>query len=184
MADEKAPVDLGGGHVAGEARVTVDESRIMVWDRATAAYIRQQEEAQRQTDEARREAQAANKHLIMAVRDAGLEEGRRQAEQALLQAQSVTQLTGAPPVAGTRKPAKDPKGPSEATQAAIRAIAHFTHLNGLSTTGDSSLLAKDIVQQAVKAGLPGSHLLTPRSMIILITASQDGVRLADFAETD
>jgi hypothetical protein len=104
------------------------------------------------------------------------------------------ELAGAPPLElppqpsksamGAQKPRKDPKGPSLATQAGIRAIAHFNHRHGLSTKDEPSLLAKKITDHAVKNALLDANHLTSRSMTVLVIAAQDGVRRADLPETD
>jgi hypothetical protein len=158
-----------GQNFGAEARLVLEGGvgvKAWAWDPDQLVVYRDAEEARRQAEE-------ATKQLVRAVQAVAREEGRQQ------QAEHVT-----PPAApsAVQKLAKDPRGPSPATRAAVRALSHFIHIKGLRLTDPPSLLAKEIVDRAAKAGVPGAEILNLRSLTLLVGDAQDGTRLADEAE--
>jgi hypothetical protein len=172
--------------IAWEAETHIDgggtvDPKLLVFGPAEMEHVAGEQAARRAAEDGQRHAEAALERGIKSAMAAAYELGQRQAEPA-----AAPPRVEAPPVGssgvGARKSAKEPRRPSPATQAAVQAIAHFMYDKAMSPTMDPSLLAEEIMNNAVKHGLLGAELLTPRSVTVLVIAAQAGIRRA--RETD
>lgn len=77
-----------------------------------------------------------------------------------------------------QRAARDSKRAAATTLAAFRAIQFYAEQFGLEQPSDPVVLAERILSVAVKGEVPGCDTINPRSFVDMVSAAQEGARLA------